>query len=303
MKRIFVLIVSAMLICSLMVAPVLAFSGNGSYGEVPKSADAITIDGTKDAVYDLGLKLDINRKYEPYDWSPDTGSTGVAWIIWQDGFLYIYSEINKAIGPLLSADEYNNQSGEPWMTDSLEVFLDPPNEGENSEQYRIDSTGWRSFENRFEGISSYNEDENAADGIFEGKARRIDSSNYAVEFKIPIAKGAGGDLGLLLQINEMWDDGARSVIFTSSSNGESNSWEAYEYDYIVLSANEVTAVVAAEPEPELGAGGGDPAEIPAPVVEAPAPVAPAPQTADPVSILVLGSLISAAGLVIARKRK
>ena len=297
MKKIIGLIVAALLVGSIMITPVLAFSGNGSYGDVPKSADVIVIDAVKDDVYDLGLRLDINRKYEPYDWSPDTGSTGVAWILWQDGFLYVYSEINKAIGPLLSADEYNNQSGEPWMTDSLEIFLDPPNEGEDSEQYRIDSTGWRSFENRFEGISSYNEDESAADGIFEGKARRIDGSSYAVEYKIPIAKGAGDALGFLLQINEIWDDGTRSVVFSASLNPESNSWAAIEYDYIVLSASEVTAVVAAEPEPEA------PAPVDTPAAEAPAAPVQAPPTADPISLLVLGSLVSAAGIIIAKKRK
>jgi len=60
-------------------------------------------------------------------------------------------------------------------------------------------------------------------------------------------------------------------------------------------------VAPAEPEPEeLGVGGGDPTDIPAPAQAAPAP---APSTADPITLIVLGSFISAAGVVIAKKRK
>ena len=54
-------------------------------------------------------------------------------------------------------------------------------------------------------------------------------------------------------------------------------------------------------EEELGEGGGDPAEIPAPVVAAPA--APAPQTFDPISLIAVGALISATGAAIIKKRK
>jgi hypothetical protein len=59
-------------------------------------------------------------------------------------------------------------------------------------------------------------------------------------------------------------------------------------------------------ESDLGAGGGDPVDIPAPVVSN-APAAPAgsaaPPTADPISLIVLGSIISAAGLAIVKRRK
>ena len=59
---------------------------------------------------------------------------------------------------------------------------------------------------------------------------------------------------------------------------------------------------AAADDDGTGAGGGDPADIPAPAPGGPAP-APAPVTADPITLIVLGSLISAAGAVIVKKRK
>ena len=79
---------------------------------------------------------------------------------------------------------------------------------------------------------------------------------------------------------------------------------------LILTLVEAAAVPEPEPEPaaaDLGTGGGDPADVPvpaapAPVAAAPAPVS-APQTADPITLIALGSIISAAGLIIAKKRK
>jgi len=300
MKKTIAILLAAILTLSLMAVPAVAHKDNASYGDVPKSADAITIDGTKDAVYDKGLRLDINRKYEPYDWSPDTTSTGVAWLVWQDGFLYIYAEINKAIGALLPVGDYMDQSGQPWMTDSLEVFLDWPNDSEGGEfdQYRIDAYGYRSFQNNFTGDNSYGQDENISDGVFEGKARNIDSNNYAVEFKIPLQTNPGS-IGLLLQINEMWDESTRSVVFSGSSTGEANSWVPIEADYIVLAATEVTAVEpVVEDVPAAVGGGSDAPEQPV------IPTTPsAPKTNDAgAAALVMLIAAAAAGLVLFKKR-
>jgi len=64
----------------------------------------------------------------------------------------------------------------------------------------------------------------------------------------------------------------------------------------VMDISEILLKVTEPPEP-----------VPAPAAPAPkaepAPAAPAPVTADPIVIIALGSLISAAGVVIARKRK
>ena len=276
MKKTLAILTAALLLLSLMAIPAAAHKANASYGDVPKTSDSIAIDGEKDAVYDKGLKLDIFRT-QVYD-EEDTDTRGAAWILWSDGFLYIYSEIkDKTIVPV---GDYLDQSGQPWMCDSLEVFIDWANdeEGGDFDQFRIDAYGYRSFQtNITDGENSYGQEESAADGVFEGKAKFIDGG-YAVEFKIPIQKGrgAGADIGFLFQINDMTDPDTRAMVFSGSSTGEAKSWVPAEADFIVLSAGEVTGVVEEEaaPPPEEEAA-------PAPVEEAAPVAAVEPQTEVP----------------------
>lgn len=300
MKRAISVFTAVLLVC-LLVTPALAHYNNASYGYVPMSADAITINGVRDDVYEQGLRLEIYRQWADYG-DDESATRGTAWLLWREGFLYIFAEITQnALQDQFDAEA--NQSNMPWEVDSLELFLDPTNDttGNDAAQFRIDAWGYRSFENRFTGENSYGGDETSADGVFEGAAV-ISGANYTVEFRIPIEQGAGDAIGFLLQINDMHDFG-RSMIFSGSSNGMSRSWEPAEFDYIVLSADEVTAVVAAEPEPEEA-----PAEE-APVVAEAAPAAeaeaaaPAPPTADPVTLAAFGALAAIAGAVIAKKRK
>ena len=248
MKKIFSVVSAILLISSFLFMPVLAHKNNKSYGDVPKSKDAITLDGDKDAVYDKGLILpvDLDKLYG----DDGCSARGTAYLLWQDGFLYVFAEIKDPY--VMPQGDYVDQSGQPWMTDSLEVFLDPSNSLEDDafDQYRIDAYGYRSFELRATGdrASSYNEDESVANGIFEGKAKLV-SGGYNVEFKIPITKGAGSDIGMLLQINDMDDSGNRTLAFTRASAPVENemSWFPVNADYIVLSANEVTAASAVVP--------------------------------------------------------
>lgn len=309
MKKTISIATAIFLLFAILAMPVLAHKNNASYGDVPKSADAITIDGDKDAVYEKGLYFRMAERQERFG-DPPTATTGDAWVLWQDGFIFIFAEVKDAY--LMAQDAYANQSGEPWMTDSIECFLDWNNnsEGNESDQFRIDATGWRSFEFRATtGESSYGEEENIADGKFEGKSKTV-SGGYNVEFKIPIQEGksAGADIGFLLQINDMQDDDAtRCMVFSASSTDEALSWVPAEYDYMVLSANEVTAVEApppAEEEPiidENAVGGGEEnvhVETPAP---APAPVAP--PTGDSGILFALLVLAVSASVLVLKSKK
>jgi hypothetical protein len=95
---------------------------------------------------------------------------------------------------------------------------------------------------------------------------------------------------------------------------EDSFWEE-DGDAIQLSEAGITwrEPPAPEPEPEIvvdesgPAGGGDQAEVapvaPAPVAAAPVSAAPAPQTFDPLTIIVVGALASAAGVLVVKKRK
>ena len=298
MKKAISTIVAIILVCSLLVTPVFAYSGNASYGDIPKSADNIRIDGIKDDVYAHGLELELYRQWEDYG-DDESETRGTAWVLWRDGFLYVFAEIRQ--NTLQDFDEAEGrQSGQPWEVDSLEIFLDPDNAGDNSEQYRIDAWGYRSFENRFTGDNSYGGDENTADGFFEGAAV-IDGTNYNVEFRIPITRGAGDALGFLLQINDMHDFG-RSMIFSGSSIDEARSWEAMTYDYIVLSADEVTGAAAVEPEADESADEGDEITFEEGDAGGPSPVETAPATNDSVMIFALLSLMAGVAAVVLRRK-
>jgi len=78
-----------------------------------------------------------------------------------------------------------------------------------------------------------------------------------------------------------------------------------EQGIIQLSVVAVTGNVpgaAVEIEEELGVGGGDEADLPAPAPAQAAP-APAPSTFDPISLIAFGALISATGILAAKKSK
>ena len=304
MKKIIAILTVITLLFALMSVPVLAHKDNKSYGNVTKSADDIKIDAVKDAVYDKGLKLDVNRQYDG-EGIGDYGTTGTAWILWQDGFLFVFAEI-KQVFLQDKGEAEDKQSGQPWECDSFEVFLDFSNEAEGGDcdQFRIDAWGYRSFEQRTTtGENSYGGDASSADGVFEGAAV-INGTNYNVEYKIPFQHpaGAGSQIGLLLQINDMVEGGAgRSIVFSGSSTGESRSWQAAEFDYIVLSDEKVTAVVQEAPAvpdvPEVdenAMGGGD---VPVPDVIAP----PAPPKTGDAGIIIFAALMLA-GVVVFRKK-
>ncbi|MHC1695207.1 MAG: sugar-binding protein [Eubacteriales bacterium] len=265
------LVVLSVLMLSL---PVLAVVEGVSYGDVPKWNEAITIDGTKDAAYDHALKLHQSRKH--YEAEPETSTNGDSYILWADGFIYVYGEITDAAVVATNEDIGSNT---PWMADSLEVFLDPGNDGVDPMQYRIDYTGRPSFQ--FTDLNSYGQDASAANGIFEYSAVKT-ATGYSVEFKIPFTSTKIGEkIGLQLQINDMADDVTRTCVFPPNSLG-GGSWDVTMYDYIVLADAPVIAT-----------------EAPA----APADDAPvAPQTGDN-GLVLCGALLLIAILASARLTK
>ncbi|MCL2773332.1 MAG: hypothetical protein FWD71_08265 [Oscillospiraceae bacterium] len=300
MKKTISILIVAILIFSILTVPALAYNANKSFGDVPKSSDAITVDGVKDAIYDQGLQipLDIDNQYS----EGPTATRGNAWLLWQDGFLYVFVSVTDSY---IMAQDADTESNSPWMTDSVEVFLDPDNNSEdtNSAQFRIDAYGYRSFENRFDGTNSYGGDATTANGVYDGAAK-MTANGYDVEFKLPITKAAGAQIGLMLQINDMQsDDTTRCMVFSHQSvvTDGNMSWNPIGYDYIVLSA---TAVTAAAPEttaaPDTAAPAATDAAVAAP---SPAPAAPAPATGDTGIIFALIALVGSTSVLVLKSRK
>ena len=144
----------------------------------------------KRAAYDYALNSPERKHYEN---EPDTATNGDTYILWDDGFIYVFAEITDST--IIPTTE-DIQSNTPWMADSMEVFLDVGNDGVDPMQYRIDYTSRPSFQ--FPDSNSYGLDASAADGIFE-YAAKITSTGYAAEFKIR-TPARSAKIGLQLQI-------------------------------------------------------------------------------------------------------
>lgn len=265
----------------LTLIPVFAVAEGVSYGDVAKSPTAIVLDAEKDAAYDYALKLHQDRK--GYEAEVDTATNGDSYILWADGFIYVYGEITDATIVPTTEDIGSNT---PWMADSLEVFLDIDNDGVDPMQYRIDYTGRPSFQ--FTDSNSYAADASVCNGIFE-YAAKVTATGYAVEFKIPHASGKIGEkVGLQLQINDMADEATRTCVFPSNSLG-GNSWDVTMYDYIVL-ADAPVIEVAETAAPDAAV-----------TDAAPVTVTAAAQTGDTMAILLFA--VAAAAVVLASKKR
>jgi Domain of unknown function (DUF1083). len=294
MKKILSIVFAVCLIMSAMSVASFAAAGGANFGSIPKTSDAIVLDGIKDAVYDSGLilKVDARGPDSAHGSEPDTTTTGVVYVVYTDGFIQIFGEMTDSTVIPQNADK---DLGEPWMTDSLEVFLDYGNKSETPLQYRISSYNYPSYQ--FPDVNSYGTEMSGTVGVFEWAAKQT-ATGYTTEFKIPATISAGDQIGFLLQINDMVDESTRACVYVKSTL-EPDSWTPDLYDYITVSADSVTGVVIEEIAAPVEA---------APVEAAAAPAATAPvtaaQTSDMNVIMAIGTMLtSGAALLISKKRK
>jgi len=301
MKKFIAILTVTVLLISMMTVPTLAHKNNTKIGEVPKTADAITIDAIKDPVYDKGFIIsDMGARFLDEDGlNEGRGTTAKAWALWDDGALYVYAEVYVA--DVFEVDE-NLQTNANWMCPSFELFIDLTNEDDDRaaiEQYRSDYTGYGSIDlSATEGVASYG-NMDAADGFIIAAGRIIDGG-YAIEFKAINPKIKAGDCGWLYQINDIFEDGTRAVLFQNSGKGV--SWDASTFDYVTLVNTTVTGV---EPEPEVVED--TPADDAAPVADdKPAaetkPVSP-PTGNTGILILLAVAMMAATGIVVFRRQK
>ena len=266
------LLVLALSIAILMSISVFAAPNGKNFGDVPVTTDDIAVDGVKDAVYDKGLKLIVDTRGpdSAHASEPDTSTTGEVYVVYADGFVHVFGDIKDSL--IVPQDEAK-QVNEPWMTDSLEIFLDYGNKAETPLQYRIDAYGYPSYQ--FPDQNSYGAEMSGTVGKFEWAAQQT-ATGFVTEFKIPATIKAGDQIGFLLQINDMVDPATRACVYVKSSL-EPDSWTPELYDFITLSADSVTGIEiieeAAAPADEAPAAAAETAPAAA------APVA-APQTSD-----------------------
>lgn len=290
-KKFLAVIVAVLILTSAF--SVTVFAGDGDdYGSAPKTNAAITMDGEKDEIYNLGLTIDINRN------DNDIGTNGKATVLWADGFLYVFGEISDSA---MIPPDPDKQEGSPWSCDSLEVFIDENNTGDtagNVMQYRIDITGWPCVYNQG-GLADYGPN---VGNQFE-HAYKVVAGGYNTEFKIPIKISEGAKLGIQFQINDVQDeDGTQQIVLSKNDKGESASWAGDLYGFLTLGSLVSLPEPEPEPEPDLpeAAGGGSSAPE-QPVVTA--PVTTAPKTGDAGMIIIITAFIAGAAVLVFKTKK
>ena len=179
MKKLFTSMLAASMVVSAFGISALAAESGTAYGEVPATAEEISIDGVKDEIYDQGLKIAIA---DPDSSTPDDTTTGEAWLLWNGSdTLYAYVEVKDS--DVIVYDGTPNA----WETDSVELFLDYSNTvARTRDQYRIDIKGVATYYD----TTTYTGDDTKAYG-FENWAVNEMDGGYAVEFEIKSRRPSG----------------------------------------------------------------------------------------------------------------
>jgi hypothetical protein len=267
-----------------MAVPVSAHRSNAKYGDVPKTGEAIILDGIKDPIYEQGLYVPVRTQYDGTSSRYGAAGGGEAWLLWDDGRFYAFFEI-VTDAPLEASDDDEVIRNRPWEMDGVEVFFDFSNEatGDTANVFMMTNSGVRAFECKPTGTMSWHGRGDSPDGWFEAAVVHTDVG-YNVEMVIQAADfsgefRAGNDIGFVLQLS------AGGATYHSDSGGW--HWDPEAWAYLVLSDTVVTIPV--EEEAPATTDGGTTTEA-------------APRTADPITLVVLGSLLSAAGITIAKKK-
>ncbi len=251
------LLVAASLGSSLSAAP-----GTKNLGDVPKvDASAITVDGKKDELYEqaLNIKTEINNG----------GISADTWVLWSDGWLYVYAEV---VDPEENDISESEKATSPWTADSIEILIDDDNDGENyGMQYRVDFTGYGTWKDRNANVNYYTPDVIGDDFLY---AAQSTDDGYTAELRIPLDADEGGEVGYNIQVNGV----------SATSYLVEDAWNTPEYYYFVL---------------------GEPlrVEAPAEVKAATDETAAAPQTFDAATLSALSAVLCAAGIAAAKKKR
>jgi hypothetical protein len=306
LRRICMKKILALVLCAALLAIPAAAA------DVTANKATITINGVRDDAY--GGPIDITApRLNADDFENAAGAaTGKVWTAWDDANLYFYVEVNDRTP--------NSQDGGSGNDDNIEIFIDwNAGKGEPGEaspeapfwQIRVwsgnnDEIGgyWR------EDDPHWNIDAFAASEWFTGPLNGSYSNGYVIEIKVPAPPVATLSerkvIPFDVQVCDNMDgaggrEGQMFIGHAGDGIDDNEKWQTPGYLSGVMTLGGVYVAPAVVEEPEvMGMGGGDPAELPA-VISAPAAVAP--RTADPIALLAIGSIISAAGVVIARRKK
>ena len=228
MKKIFSAGIAALMCATALTASVSAHKDFKSWGDVPKTAAKITLDGKLDEVYNEGLVVDVNLAD-----SGKTGTaTGKAYFVWADDGLYCAVEVKDP--DICAIDESKNA----WEQDGIEITYDWANDGSTRHKRLIhyDGTVVKAGDATVEAI--------------EVKADKT-ADTYIIETKAALPDGvkAGSGIGVNIVIDDMTDDNSVRTIVRSAQSSGAGENDVANFDYISLSDKEVgngTAPAAAD---------------------------------------------------------
>ena len=251
-----------------------------------------------------------------------TADQTFAQILWDANFLYVLFTSNDATHfPNPDPQPQGVNPGTAW--DSVEIAIDPLNLG----GAYTDDNGIRGIISRANGVigSGHAISHNRWQAAYAANALALtleDSpTGYRVFFKFNITQqfpgftfANGTSFGIDFQINDNADGtSGRDHCFGWNDHenlAANNSMGLDVLGLATLSSNPA-AGAAATPTPPAAPPAQAPAAEAAPAAQQPAPQAPAaqqqapraPQTFDPIVLIAAVALLSAAGIMIARKRK
>lgn len=306
-KALLFVMVLTMIICCMSIGSSAATAGP-AYGDVPKTAEAITLDGVKDPVYNGGLRLLVDQ------WADGSANKDLAYVsvyaVYDANYLYVFCECHDSYfisDAETIATAYSDCKA--WSLDNVELFVDWDNAGiDNASlyQYRICYNGWLSGsygDIKYNGTDDQRSEVGNAggeilntDNYFNGMAVLTDYG-FDCEYQIPLQNGTGEGsvLGMAFNYSSRDSEEGRSIL---SNNSGIFGWGVDKYGQVTL-GNE-TAVI-----PEVTAEEPSSAETtPDAAAETPAATtAESPLTADISAVYAVMALLSAAGMVFAAKKR
>ena len=190
-----------------------------------------TIDGVRDEAYEASDMIDIMQP-GLMDLPLEGHATAKVWTLWDDTNIYVYAEVNDTTPQTGAATEVD-----PWMLDSVEVYLDFANtKASNAYMHEQELTGQFRFCRTAEyaevsGVGLYTDE--AKDKV-EFKVIDNGAEGYIVEAAIP-HRDLAQKVGFSFQINDdMDDDMVRDITVYTKMDGYMACQMNYVYDTLDL---------------------------------------------------------------------
>ncbi len=168
-----------------------------NYGVAPLADGVMTVDGNKEEVYNSGAKIKINQIS---DTITSTATYGDAYVVWQDGYMYVYVEVTDPQVVIPTADQLKSS----WNCESVDLYINVKDNDIKKDVagYRVGVTGYPDAFNyrhtpNYYSYSGYE----ACAGLFEGAAKLTDKG-YAVEFCVPMEAEVGQRVAIQFMIND-----------------------------------------------------------------------------------------------------